>query len=249
MAAICPHPVGKLSQKSSWRAIRRISRAGLIKIKCNGKDGLYKYTGRQTHFSSAVLGLEAGMKWLAGSFLILTASMNLAAYAAPDGHASRDSVQIAQDRPQEQRRDGRGGGNPPGAPARRPQTRGPQAGPSPGSRPGPGPSARNRPGSPPRFEHGPPVYEKRAFQRNYLAPRRFRLGVYRSPPGWMYRRWMYGEYLPPAFWARSFWITSFWLYGLDRPPLGCEWVRYGSDALLIDVATGEILQVVYNAFY
>ena len=85
--------------------------------------------------------------------------------------------------------------------------------------------------------------------RRDLAPRRFRLGVYRSPPGWMYRRWMYGEYLPPAFWARSFWITSFWLYGLDRPPLGCEWVRYGSDALLIDVATGEILQVVYNAFY
>jgi hypothetical protein len=33
------------------------------------------------------------------------------------------------------------------------------------------------------------------------------------------------------------------------PPYGYEWVCYGDDALLVNVYTGEILQVVYGLFY
>ena len=33
------------------------------------------------------------------------------------------------------------------------------------------------------------------------------------------------------------------------PPYGYVWVRYGDDALLVDVDTGEILRVVYGVFY
>jgi Nickel/cobalt transporter regulator len=38
------------------------------------------------------------------------------------------------------------------------------------------------------------------------------------------------------------------LGGLEIPPVGCEWVRDGDDALLIDTNTGAILQVEYGAF-
>ena len=33
------------------------------------------------------------------------------------------------------------------------------------------------------------------------------------------------------------------------PPWGYEWVRYGPDAVLIDVRTGQILQVRYGVFW
>jgi hypothetical protein len=33
------------------------------------------------------------------------------------------------------------------------------------------------------------------------------------------------------------------------PPPGTVWVRYGSDAVLIDRDTGEVIRVVYNIFY
>jgi Ni/Co efflux regulator RcnB len=33
------------------------------------------------------------------------------------------------------------------------------------------------------------------------------------------------------------------------PWAGYEWVRYGNDALLVDVDTGEIIRVEYDIFY
>jgi Ni/Co efflux regulator RcnB len=101
----------------------------------------------------------------------------------------------------------------------------------------------------PRFEHGPPIIDRRAFQRNYGSPWQYRANIYRRPPGWVYRHWVYGEFLPSLFFAQTYWITNWWVYGLDRPPQGCEWIRYGNDALLVDVLTGEILQVVYDLYY
>lgn len=104
-------------------------------------------------------------------------------------------------------------------------------------------------GRPAPVEHGPRQFNKQAFQRNIIAPERFRMGAFHAPRGWEYRRWTYGEYLPPIFFAPEYLITDFWLYNLDRPPFGTEWVRYGPDALLVDQSNGEILQVVYNLFY
>ena len=150
-------------------------------------------------------------------------------------------------------------------------TRGP--GPGPGDRgrgqvgrdrgPGPGPGDRGRVfgrdrdrgefrdrGPGPGFrDHGPRNFDRRAFNRNFRAPQRFRAGIYRPLPGWRYRRYAYGEFLPPMFWGENYWIVEFWLYGLDRPPEGCNWVRYGNDAMLIDMVTGEVLQVAYDVFY
>ena len=43
-------------------------------------------------------------------------------------------------------------------------------------------------------------------------------------------------------------MLDYWLFGLDVPPYGYEWVRYGPDALLIDLRSGEVIQVVYGRF-
>jgi Ni/Co efflux regulator RcnB len=94
-----------------------------------------------------------------------------------------------------------------------------------------------------------PRADFRRYQRNFAAPQRFRAPAYRRPAGWYSHRWTFGEFLPTAFFARSYWIDNFYNFGLMDPPFGTVWVRYGSDALLIDRYTGEVIQVVYRVFY
>lgn len=91
--------------------------------------------------------------------------------------------------------------------------------------------------------------EVRRYHRNFQAPHRFRVGSYRQPYDYSYRRWNFGQHLPRHYYVRNFWLTNFLIYGLFSPPPGYIWVRYGPDALLIDQYTGEIVQVQYNMFY
>jgi Ni/Co efflux regulator RcnB len=94
----------------------------------------------------------------------------------------------------------------------------------------------------------PANVDRGAYQHNYQAARSFRIGPYRRPPGWTAHRWSYGEILPRAYWAPQYLIADYWLFALEVPPAGYEWVRDGSDALLIDTNSGEILQVEYGVF-
>lgn len=102
---------------------------------------------------------------------------------------------------------------------------------------------------PSNWNNRPRNFDRGSYQRNVSATERFRYGSYDRPSGWYYRRWSYGDYLPAAFWARDYWLTSWWLFDLAIPPYGYEWVRYGDDALLVNVYTGQILQVDYGVFY
>lgn len=88
-----------------------------------------------------------------------------------------------------------------------------------------------------------------SYHKNITAERRFHYGEYRAPRGYEYRRWSYGENLPQEYYAQGFWITNYLNFGLPWTPDGCEWVRYGPDALLVDVDTGQIVQVEYGVFY
>jgi hypothetical protein len=105
-----------------------------------------------------------------------------------------------------------------------------------------------RPGEPhPRAEFGRPggaqfFYRGRSFERVRSAP-----FVY--PPGWGYRRWEIGAFLPPVFLVRDYWYTDWDLLGLPPPPPDYQWVRYGPDLLLIDLTSGEVVEVVYDVFY
>jgi Ni/Co efflux regulator RcnB len=102
---------------------------------------------------------------------------------------------------------------------------------------------------PSNWNQRPRNFDRGSYQRNVAATARFHYGSYDRPSGWYYRRWAYGDTLPSVFWARNYWLTSWWMFDLAVPPYGYEWVRYGDDALLINVDTGQILQVDYGVFY
>ncbi len=85
--------------------------------------------------------------------------------------------------------------------------------------------------------------------RNFTAQQRFHVGTYRRPHGWYYRRWSYGDFLPAAFFVSTYWLTDYLAFGLEPPPPGLVWVRYGDDALLVDRYSGEVVQVEYGVFY
>ena len=77
---------------------------------------------------------------------------------------------------------------------------------------------------------------------------RFHVPPYRYPYNWGYRSWRVGERLPYLFLSDLYYI-DFGPYGLPRPPYGYRWVRFGPDVLLVNVYTGEIVDVVYDIFY
>ena len=83
----------------------------------------------------------------------------------------------------------------------------------------------------------------RDFHRDFRASRRFRGPDYRRPNGWYDHRWTFGEFLPSAFWARDYWLSDFGAYDLPPPPYGATWVRVGTDALLVDQDSGEVITV------
>jgi Ni/Co efflux regulator RcnB len=94
----------------------------------------------------------------------------------------------------------------------------------------------------------PKTFDRSAYQHNFQAPRNYRIGPYRRPRGWVARRWGYGQILPRAFWVPQYVIADYWLFGLEVPPVGYAWVRYGDDALLINMTNGMILQAEYGVF-
>jgi Ni/Co efflux regulator RcnB len=114
--------------------------------------------------------------------------------------------------------------------------------------PHPGPRGYQRPSEPQGWNSRPQNIERGSYQHNYQAARNYRIGPYRRPPGWVARRWAYGQILPRAYWAAPYLIADYWLFGLEVPPVGFEWVRDDTDALLVNTATGEILQVEYGVF-
>ena len=89
----------------------------------------------------------------------------------------------------------------------------------------------------------------RNFHQNFTATQRFHGPAYRQPPGYYSQRWTWGQTLPAAFWARDYWLSDFGAYDLPPPPFGAVWVRVGSDALLIDQDSGQIIEVDYGVFY
>ncbi len=114
-------------------------------------------------------------------------------------------------------------------------------------RPGPGAGGPHvgGPGGP-RVVGGPVgaqfSYRGHNFNRVHLAP-----FVY--PAGWGYRRWAVGAILPPLFLVPAYYYADWAALGLAAPEPGFQWVRYGPDLVLVNVATGQIVDVVYGAFY
>ncbi len=87
-------------------------------------------------------------------------------------------------------------------------------------------------------------------QRRYGAwnGQRFRGGNWRWPRGYGYQRWWIGGILPALFLSQAYWFDDYASLGFGPPPYGCEWVRYGPDLLLVNIDSGQIIDVEYGVF-
>jgi Ni/Co efflux regulator RcnB len=90
----------------------------------------------------------------------------------------------------------------------------------------------------------------RFYGGRYFAWSRYFIGYYYVPSGYMPRVWIVGEWLPSAYMVDGQYVLEdYWRFDLYDPPIGCRWIRVGSDALLVDIETGEIIDAVYNVFW
>jgi Ni/Co efflux regulator RcnB len=140
-------------------------------------------------------------------------------------------------------RPGNGGGhhNRPHKPGNKPGTRPPH---KPGTRPPHRPG--NRPGRPGHGYHKPRPSQF-YWRGKWLG--RIHASLFQYPHGYSYRIWNEGDRLPPLFLSSSYYYDGYAQLGLEAPPPGYRWVRYGPDLLLVDTNTNEVEQVVYGAFY
>jgi Ni/Co efflux regulator RcnB len=112
-----------------------------------------------------------------------------------------------------------------------------------------GPRGYDRPAEPKGWNNRPAAnFDRAQYQHNFRAARSFHVGPYHRPAGWAAHRWAYGQILPRAYFGSSYFISDYWLFALEIPPAGYEWVRDDTDALLVNVDTGEVLQVEYDVF-
>jgi Ni/Co efflux regulator RcnB len=83
----------------------------------------------------------------------------------------------------------------------------------------------------------------------YTARQRFFFGYYNPPTGYSTRFWTRGDILPYAYYDGRYFIDDYLRFDLYDPPFGCRWVRVRADALLVDIDSGEILDVVRDLYW
>jgi hypothetical protein len=78
----------------------------------------------------------------------------------------------------------------------------------------------------------------------------FRTGSYYSPyRGYGYNRLSIGLILDSLFYSNRYWLNDPYQYRLPAAPYGTQWVRYYNDVVLVDVYTGEVIDVIYDFFW
>jgi hypothetical protein len=77
----------------------------------------------------------------------------------------------------------------------------------------------------------------------------FHFGFYYDPFGWGYSPYQIGWRMWPSYYSSSFWLNDPWRYRLPYAPPGTRWIRYYDDAVLVDMWSGQVLDVIYNFFW
>ncbi len=156
---------------------------------------------------------------------------------------------------QQQGQTAKPGARPAARPATRPATRPSATRPSrPATRPSATRPASTRPAARPSRPSAPaatrplPPRGGQAYHRGQTITR-VHAPAFAYPRGWHYRRWAIGGILPQRFLAQTYWYADWSALGLQAPPPGYEWVRFGPDLILVNLATGAIEDVIYGAFY
>jgi Ni/Co efflux regulator RcnB len=88
-------------------------------------------------------------------------------------------------------------------------------------------------------------YGGHQYFRYQAAPYRYPGGYY----GWANHGWRRGEWLPSVFIASTYFINDWYDFGLWQPDYGYQWIRVGADALLINLADGQVVDVVPGVYY
>lgn len=78
----------------------------------------------------------------------------------------------------------------------------------------------------------------------------YRVGRYNAPyRNYVYRRVSIGFALSPLFYSNRYWINDPWQYRLPPVHGPYRWIRYYDDALLVDIYTGEVVDVIHSFFW
>lgn len=95
--------------------------------------------------------------------------------------------------------------------------------------------------------------DRRYDWRGYRSYNRdiYRLPRYYAPSGWGYgyRRFSIGYILTSLLFSPQYWIDDPYYYRLPDAYGPYRWVRYYDDALLVDMRTGQVVDVVYDIFW
>jgi Ni/Co efflux regulator RcnB len=92
-------------------------------------------------------------------------------------------------------------------------------------------------------------WDNRSQGRVTYAPSRYHYGYYAPPRGYYSRTWYRGDRLPNGWYGPRYVVTNWSPYHLYAPPYGYHWVRVGNDVLLTALATGVVLDAVYNIWF
>lgn len=91
-------------------------------------------------------------------------------------------------------------------------------------------------------------YDWHSYRRG--NPGIYRLQPYYSPyRGYRYQRLSIGFFLDSLFFSQNYWISDPWQYRLPDVYGPYRWVRYYDDALLVNVYTGEVVDVIHDFFW
>ena len=91
-------------------------------------------------------------------------------------------------------------------------------------------------------------YDWRRYRESHRSI--YRIGRYYSPyRDYSYRRLSIGFWLGPLFYSSRYWIDDPWYYRLPPVYGPYRWVRYYDDALLVNIYTGEVVDVIYDFFW
>lgn len=88
-------------------------------------------------------------------------------------------------------------------------------------------------------------YRYRAANRHIYRPGRY----YAPYRGYSYSRIGIGFRLGSLFYANRYWINDPWHYRLPPAYGPYRWVRYYDDALLVDIYSGQVVDVIHDFFW
>ena len=106
------------------------------------------------------------------------------------------------------------------------------------------------------------VGENRQWTRHWRSDRRydwrrhrdhhrsiFQFGNYWDPYRSSYRRFSIGFNLWPSYYQSNYWLNDPWQYRLPPAYGPYRWVRYYDDALLVNIYSGEVVDVIRDFFW